>query len=411
MATRSTRRPRRYENWLVAMLFATVGCIFLDRFAVQYLSPLFVKEFKMTQAEVGAVVGFLSIGWAISSWAFGSLSDRKGRRAVLIPAVAVFSLLSVITGLVQSFVQMLVARLLMGVAEGAALTPAYAVMAEESAAHRRGVNLGIMQSSISLIGIAITPVIVTIVGSAFGWRWGFALVAIPGLIMTAILFRFLREPQARLHEEKAGLLSVFGYRNVRLSIANGFLFGAWTVCLYGFLPLYLTGPAYNLPLTTMGAFLGAGGLVAFLGQIVIPFISDRIGRKPMVIISGLLVAGIAWAAPIGLTFPLMAAAFLICNVGQGGIPIAIAVIPTETAPRVVAATAVGVTVFAVEIAAFMSGVIVGALADATNNHALPLVIAGGAAFLVAIISLFYRETAPSRVSVSAPEPEAARASA
>src|SRR5262249_57476884 len=90
------------------------------------------------EAEVGAVGGFRSLGWAISSWVFGSVSYRKGRRAVLIPAVTVFSLLSVVSGLVQSFVQMLLARLLMGVAEGAALTPAYAVMAEGSGAHPRG---------------------------------------------------------------------------------------------------------------------------------------------------------------------------------------------------------------------------------------------------------------------------------
>jgi MFS family permease len=306
---------------------------------------------------------------------------------------------------------MLAARLLMGVAEGAALTPAYAVAAEEASAHRRGVNLGITQSAISLIGVAITPVVVTLLGSAFGWRWGFALAALPGLVVAALLWRFLREPQTRLHEERASLLSVFRYRNIWLSVVNGFLFGAWTVCLYGFLPLYLTGPAYRLSLTGMGAVLGAAGLVAFVGQIVVPFISDRIGRKPMVIVASLLVAGVAWAAPLGLPFPLMATAFLIFNLGQGGIPIATAVILTETAPRAEAATAVGVTIFAVEIAGFVSGIVAGALSDVTHNPALPLVIAGGAAAGVTAISFLYRETAPTRVPTAPLESEPAPARA
>lgn len=86
----TTERCHRYENWLIVMAFLTTGCVFIDRFAPIYLSPLFMKDLRMTQAELGAVIGFLSVGWGISGWVVGSLSDNHGRRVVIIPAVALF---------------------------------------------------------------------------------------------------------------------------------------------------------------------------------------------------------------------------------------------------------------------------------------------------------------------------------
>ena len=74
-------RSHRYENWLIVMAFFATGCILIDRFAALYLSPLFVKDLHMTQAEVGAVIGFLSVSWGISGWVFGSLSDKYGRQS------------------------------------------------------------------------------------------------------------------------------------------------------------------------------------------------------------------------------------------------------------------------------------------------------------------------------------------
>ena len=114
------------------------------------------------------MIGFLSVGWGISGWVVGSLSDRYGRRVVIIPAVALFSLFSLVTAVVHSFVQMIVVRLLVGGAAGATLTPTYAIVSEDASPGRRGLNLGATQSSAPLIGRAIAPVVITLLGSALG---------------------------------------------------------------------------------------------------------------------------------------------------------------------------------------------------------------------------------------------------
>jgi len=407
-------RGHRYENWLIVMAFLTTGCIFIDRFAPIYLSPLFVKDLHMTQAEVGAVIGFLSVGWGISGWVFGSLSDMYGRRLVIIPAVVFFCLFSAATGLVQSFVQMIVARLLVGGAEGAALTPTYAIVSEEASPERRGLNLGVTQSSVSLLGLALTPVVITLLGNALGWRWGFALSALPGLVMAAILWRYVREPSTRQTappQDRVSVFAVFRYRNVRLSIISGFLFGTMNACASGFLPLYLTGPAYKLALPTMGAILGASGLAAFIANVAVPFLSDRVGRKPALLICSLCMAGSSWVATFGLPLGLMVSIFVLLHLGFAGIALTVGVIPTETVPRTVAATAVALPIFALEIfGSFVMPIVAGGIADALRNPAIPLIIGGAAAFIVVFVTPFYRETAPARrAAVARPQPEPAQA--
>lgn len=65
----------------------------------------------------------LGIAWAISCVFFGAISDRVGRRKILIPAIFVFSALSWLSGVVHTFGEMMLVRFLLGLAEGACYSP------------------------------------------------------------------------------------------------------------------------------------------------------------------------------------------------------------------------------------------------------------------------------------------------
>ena len=108
----------RNEKTIVAILFFTWGTVFLDRMSQLYLAPYFAPEFRLSDAQVGFLASLVAASWAVSSLVFGAVSDRFGRRAVLVPGVLVFSLLSWVSGVAHSFEQLLVVRALMGVAEG-----------------------------------------------------------------------------------------------------------------------------------------------------------------------------------------------------------------------------------------------------------------------------------------------------
>jgi hypothetical protein len=68
--------------------------------------------------DLGNLVGILAVFWGISAFAMGFLSDRIGRRNVLVPAIVIFSLMSAFSGMVSGLVGLLVIRAIMGIAEG-----------------------------------------------------------------------------------------------------------------------------------------------------------------------------------------------------------------------------------------------------------------------------------------------------
>ena len=90
----------RYESTLVAILFFSWGTLFLDRTALHSLAPYFVPEFHLSHQQVGMLGSVLAITWALSALFFGGLSDRVGRKSILIPMVFLFSLMSWASGMV-----------------------------------------------------------------------------------------------------------------------------------------------------------------------------------------------------------------------------------------------------------------------------------------------------------------------
>jgi MFS family permease len=120
-----------------------------------YLALYIAPEFHLTHAQVGMLASVLAIMWAMSTLVFGALSDRFGRRVILVPAVLAFSALSWLSGLARSFEQLLIFRALMGIAEGPTWSIMTALIEESSPASRRGRNVGLVVSAAALVGLAV----------------------------------------------------------------------------------------------------------------------------------------------------------------------------------------------------------------------------------------------------------------
>ena len=98
--TAATRWDTGYEWKIILILSLTFGLVGLDRFILPVLFPTFAPELGLDEADLGNLVGILAVFWGLSAFAMGFLSDRIGRRKVLIPAVVIFSLMSVFSGMV-----------------------------------------------------------------------------------------------------------------------------------------------------------------------------------------------------------------------------------------------------------------------------------------------------------------------
>jgi len=127
-----------------------------------FLAPFLIKDFGLSNTELGNASGVLALTWALSGSSPGDCPTGSARRKpILITAVVLFSCFSSASGLMAGFVGLLAARALMGVAEGAVLPVSQSLMVEASREHRRGLNMGLVQSSSAACSV----------GSSRRWWW------------------------------------------------------------------------------------------------------------------------------------------------------------------------------------------------------------------------------------------------
>src|SRR6185312_10798247 len=129
---KTTASAAGYQLMLAMLLSINFGIVFFDRNASNFLMPFIQPDLGMNNTQVGLLAGALSLTWAIAAFGIGLVSDRTGaRKGLLILATVAFSVCSFLTGIAASFVMMLGARLLMGVAEGGIMPISQAMIATE----------------------------------------------------------------------------------------------------------------------------------------------------------------------------------------------------------------------------------------------------------------------------------------
>jgi len=400
--------PRSRESRIVAIMFVTWGIVFLDRMSVLYLAPYIAPDLHLSSAQVGYLAGIMAACWAVSALAFGAISDRFGRKAVLVPMVLLFSLLSALSGLAHTFGELLLARAVLGLAEGPCWSVTMALVEESSSEHARGRNVGIVVSAAAIIGLAIAPVLTTQIAAHLGWRWAFFLAGAPGLIMAVLIGRFVPEPGRKDEKDDephrvglGDLRALLSYRNVWMGAIGAIGFMSWLFLVNAFAPLYITGVARQSP-TTAGFLMGAAGLGSFVSGLIAPTLSDRLGRRPVLAVMGILSAFLPLALmlrPLYGQLWVLAAILFLTQCGQAMAAICIVLVPAESVPRRLVGSAIGfATLFGEMFGGFAAPIVAGSLA-AQHGLATPLWMAAGGSLVVIAIALALRP-APAAVGDS-----------
>ena len=399
---------RRYESTLIAILFFSWGTVFLDRMSQLYLAPYFAPEFHLNEEQIGTLASVLAIAWAISTFVFGALSDRFGRKPVLVPAMFAFSLLSWISAAVHSYHQLLLVRALMGFAEGPTWSIMTALIEESSPPSRRGRNIGIVVSAAALVGLSAAPILTTQVAASAGWRSAFFVAGIPGLLMAILLWKLVKEPPAEIREgaehHKASLaeyFSILRYRNIVLCCVGATGFMTWLFVLNAFAPLYITRVAHEAG-TTAGFFLGASGLGSFFLGFLLPSLSDRLGRKPVLLLLAAMsaIVPLAYLVPALYAHPWMLATIVFAtNTGQAIAALVMVLVPTESVPPQFRATSIGAATLVGEVfGATAAPMLAGYFAE-KHGLAVTMWIAAAGSAVVFLVAVLLRETAGKREDV------------
>jgi predicted MFS family arabinose efflux permease len=383
----------------VTVLALGFGLVGIDRFLISTMFPSIARDLHLGYGDIGKIAGALAIAWGMAALFMGNIADRIGRRKVLAGALVVFSLLIGLSGLAVGLLSLIAVRVVMGFADGAYTPASISATIRCSPPEHRGRNIGFQQMTLTLFGLGLSPLIVAALLHVVPWRFIFSIFVIPGMLLAWCTWRIVpaQDPDAaELGRSSArDWARVLGYRNVRLLMPSML---CWLTCLIttsAFMPSYLLDHLH-LSEIRMGSIMSAIGFGSTAGTLFLPWLSDRIGRKPVMILSSLGTAvSLLLLNALGPNVPLLfAALFMVHFFNNSAITLTVGPICSETVPAALMATASGTVIAAGELlGGGLAPIMAGQFAERFGlSYLLWLPI--GAISVGFLLSLFLRETLP-----------------
>ena len=252
------------QRWYVLTIMMLVYTISIaDRYVLSTLLGPISREFKLSDTEtawLGIPLALFYVGMGIPlSW----LCDRTNRRNLLAASVAVWSAMTAITGFTRGYVDLLLARVGVGVGEAGGTPACNSIIADYFPADRRSMAMTVFALGAPL-GAWLGSDIAGYVSTLNGWRSAFLVLGIPGVILALIILVTIKEPQrGRLdavnHENAPAIMETLRFlwsqkAAVHALWASG-LSAFWGWGLMWFTPLYLQR-MYGMDEGQAGGLLG-----------------------------------------------------------------------------------------------------------------------------------------------------------
>jgi MFS family permease len=182
---------KRYSNYVFVLLFLLYFFDYADRMVVTSMFTSIERDWGITHTQSGLLVS--AVYWAIVALTFpiSLLVDRWSRTKTIGIMAILWSLATALCALTGNFVQLFMARLLIGVGEAGYAPGGSAMISGLYPIEKRSKMMGLWNASIPL-GSAVGVLLGGIIAANLGWKHAFGIVAIPGLIV-AVLFLFVKD--------------------------------------------------------------------------------------------------------------------------------------------------------------------------------------------------------------------------
>ncbi len=179
---------------LFTLMFAFMFNI-TDRLAMSIVIEDIKGEFLLSDTQIGLLAGFaFTIFYVLLGVPAGRLADRTNRKNMAAIAVSLWSLMAALCGLAVGFWTLFLARLGVGVGEAGGGPPSVSILSDYFEPHELSKAMGIFA-----IGAVLGPTLGFIAGGyladAYGWRWMFIILGLPGVLLGVIMYLTIREPR------------------------------------------------------------------------------------------------------------------------------------------------------------------------------------------------------------------------
>lgn len=394
-------KQKRY-GWLVAIIFFfTWGLIFLDRLTISFASDVIKQGLNLSTTQFTSLTAISTFTFALSAIIVGIISDRTGlRKKILVPFTLIAGILSFCCSFSNSYMSLLVLRACIGFFQGPSMTLMMAILASVSFEGTFGRNGAIVGAGVAVIANTIGPVLITRTVIAYNWQAAFITSGVLLIMISIVVAIFIKEVKVEkipTQQDKPNVSygQLFRNKNFILCVLIGIfsMVGYWTTMIFA--PLYLSD-VMGMDTLKRGFITTIMGAVFIFIQLFVPTLSDKVGRKP-ILISAFVAAIIS---PFGMWIAagqfISVALYCIFGGIPGSLPTLWAnVIPMESLPDELKASAGGIILGLSEIfGGAIWPLIAGSIADSLGGIPRIMMIAAMLLMICVLLSILLEESNP-----------------
>lgn len=195
----NSARARYYALGLLTVVYTFN---FVDRQLLSILQESIKADLLLSDQQLGLLTGFaFALFYTLAGIPIARYADRNNRRNVVAIAIALWSFMTAISGLVQNYLQLLLARIGVGVGEAGGSPPAHSMISDIFPPERRASALAFYSMGINF-GILFGFLAGGWLNEFFDWRVAFFVVGAPGIVVALFVRYTLREPIRGLMEDR-----------------------------------------------------------------------------------------------------------------------------------------------------------------------------------------------------------------
>ncbi|MEJ8572921.1 MFS transporter [Microbaculum marinum] len=313
-ATAPVRAPALTLSRIVGVSVAR-AFLFATFMSVAASIPLLKTEWNLSASAAGAIISSFTVGYAISLFVFAWASDHYGAKRMAIVSAVLAAATSVVFGLfARDWWSAFILYGAVGLAQGGVYTPLIVLFSDEAAPAERGTAMGWLIGSTS-VGYAASLGAVGLGIAVGGWQTGFILSGLLPAIGAVLLIVFLRPLENRVHARAVDMRvrdQLLKNREAGL-LVSGYTAHSWELLgMWAWIPAFLAASfalsgSEAASATVSGAYLSGflhlfGATAAFsMGRL-----SDRTGRKPVLIGTALVATVLSFTIGWMISAPAMA---------------------------------------------------------------------------------------------------------
>ncbi|PGU52594.1 MULTISPECIES: MFS transporter [Bacillus cereus group] len=393
--------------WKVVLAF-TLGTIFLnaDRYILNPILGEIGLEYNLNNTQLGLVNSIFFFTYTIAQIPAGTLSDKFGRKIILVPGFILFGIFTGVSGIMAGFTGFLVARALTGLTQATYYGPQFALSSEAIPNKRRSIGSAIINSGAALgISLGFISSSTLVLEWGINWRMMFYIFSVLTILCGLFIGFVVKEGKRKKKdvsnpvidvEADISMLSLLKNRNLLITFIVLFC------SIYGFTVIMTWLPKYlQVERGFQGSEIGfISSLVpwaAIPGSLFVGYLSDKYGKKKIFVFTLVPIAAISlWATVYIQSIPLMIGALIIYGLfGKIALdPVLIATVSENVNPESYG-RAFSLYNFIGMSSSIVAPFIAGYLADLTGSMAAGFYSAVIILGISLIIMMFFKETSPN----------------